>query len=169
MIELTQALVKSLLNYDPITGRLIHLVDRRPRGKAGEPAGWVNSRGYCRVSIEGVNLPANKIIWLWMTGTYPTEDVDHKDRNRANDVWSNLRLASRSKNLTNQGKKSNNTSGYKGVGSRGNSHAVRLRVNGKSTYFGSYPTAIEAAHAYDVEALKHNGEFAVTNKSLGLL
>ena len=169
MTELTQLLVKALLNYDPLTGELTHAVDRRPTGKAEEPAGWVNQRGYHRVSVEGKNLPANRVIWLWMTGVYPTLDVDHKDRQRANNVWSNLRLATRSNNLINQGRKPNNTSGYKGVLSRGDSHIVRLRIAGKTKYFGSYPTAVQAAHAYDVVAVKHNGEFAVTNKSLGLV
>lgn len=169
MSKLTQSLVKTLLNYDPLTGALTHAVDRRPTGKAGEPAGWVNQRGYHRVSVEGKNLPTNKVIWLWMTGTYPVLDVDHKDRHRANNVWTNLRLATRTDNLINQGKKPNNTSGYKGVSSRGSSHMVRLRIAGEIKHFGSYPTAIQAAHAYDVVAVKHNGEFAVTNKSLGLV
>lgn len=169
MTILTQHKVRSLLGYDPLTGHLTHLINRPPTGVAGEPAGWVTGRGYVRVTVEGVNLPANKVIWLWMTGVYPVEDVDHKDRNRSNNVWLNLRLATRSENLTNQGKKPNNASGFKGVSTRGNSHMVRLRIAGKSTIIGSYPSAEEAAAAYDVAALKHYGEFAVTNHSLGLI
>lgn len=169
MTELTQQQVRKLLDYDPVTGKVTHLVNRPPFGLAGEPAGWVNSRGYFRVSIEGLDLPGHKVIWLWMTGTYPVGDIDHEDRNRSNNKWDNLRLATRSQNLTNQGKKPNNRSGFKGVSSRGNSHTARVRIGGKPKIIGSFPSAKEAATAYDIAAVASYGEFAVTNLSLGLL
>ena len=62
MTILTQHKVRSLLGYDPLTGHLTHLINRPPTGVAGEPAGWVTGRGYVRVTVEGVNLPANKVI-----------------------------------------------------------------------------------------------------------
>lgn len=37
-----------------------------------------------------------------MTGEWPEEDIDHVDRNRANNVWENLRAVSRSANLHNK-------------------------------------------------------------------
>ena len=39
----------------------------------------------------------------------------------------------------------------------------------KRIYLGSYRTARVAARAYDNAALKYHGEFALTNKMLGLL
>ena len=104
-----------------------------------------------------------------MTGFYPAEDIDHIDGNRSNNIWTNLRLATRRQNLMNQGKRPNNHSGFKGVTSRGNSYAVRFRANGKIVWVGSFPTAKEAAEAYDREVVKHQGDFAKTNRALGLL
>ena len=168
MRNLTHKQVVELFNYDPITGALTHR-QKSARGSVGEEAGWVNSRGYHRVSIEGVEYAAHKVIWLLVTGTHPVTDIDHEDNNRANNAWKNLRPATRSQNLMNQGKRSNNASGYKGVTSRGNSHSVRFRSNGKVIHAGSYPSALEAAQAYDREVVKHQGQFAKTNKSLGLI
>lgn len=161
MTALTQNQVRKALNYDQLTGSLTH--------KSGKAAGWVTDRGYVRVSVKGKIYPATKVIWLWMTGIWPEKDVDHRDRNRANNAWSNLRLATRCMNLVNQGLKHNNRSGFKGVTSRGNSHSVKLRVNKEIVSLGSFPSAIEAAIAYDKAATHHHGEFAVTNKSLGLI
>jgi hypothetical protein len=105
----------------------------------------------------------------WMTGVIPSQDIDHEDRHRANNVWTNLREGSRSQNLTNQGLKHNNRSGFKGVTSRGNSHSVRFRVNRKVIHIGSFSTAKQAAEVYDWEVVKYQGVYAKTNKSLGLL
>lgn len=169
MIELNPVELRKLFNYDPLTGILTNAIDRPPFGKIGVEAGWVNSRGYHRVSVHGQDLPAHVVIWVMMTNSYPLGDIDHIDRNRSNNIWANLRLASRCQNLVNQGKKPNNRSGFKGVTSRGNSHSVRFRINGKIVHIGSFKTAKEAAEAYDREVVKQQGDFAKTNRALGLL
>jgi hypothetical protein len=161
--------LREIFNYDPVTGVLTYAKDMPRRGKVGDVCGGVNSRGYRRVSVRGVSCPAHVVIWLWMTGSLPKEDIDHIDGNRSNNSWDNLRSASRSQNLMNQGVKFNNTSGFKGVCSRGNSHSVRFRINGKVVHIGSFNTAEEAASVYDQEVVKHQGVFAKTNRSLGLI
>lgn len=168
MTKPTQELLRSLFHYDPVTGILTYAINVR-RGRAGAEAGWINLRGYRKVSIRGREYPAHVLIWVWMTGVYPTVDVDHEDRNRANNIWTNLRLATRSQNLTNQGTKFNNSSGFKGVSSRGNSHSASFRLNKGIVYLGSFSTAEEAARAYDREVVKLQGPFTRTNHSLGLL
>ena len=169
MIEYNANKFRELFVYDPLTGKLLNVISRPPRGKIGAEAGWVNSQGYYRVSVHGRDLPGHVVIWVMMTGSYPAEDIDHIDGNRSNNIWTNLRLATRRQNLMNQGKRPNNRSGFKGVTSRGNSHSVRFRANGKVIHIGSFPTAKEAAEAYDREVVKHQGDFAKTNRALGLL
>ena len=152
--------IRSYFDYDPNSGEL---------SRKGKVCGWLQQNGYIYVSIHGVEYRANRVIWFWMTGQWPTNDVDHENNKRSDNRWVNLRDATRSQNLINQGTKFNNKSGYKGVTSRGNSHIVRLRINGIPVCFGSYPTALEAAKSYDQEAIKHHGQFAKTNKMLGLI
>jgi hypothetical protein len=98
--------------------------------------------------------------------TDPKILVDHKDRNATLDNReSNLRIATVAQNCHNQGLRTNNTSGFKGVyfdRTKGRWRA-RIQVNGKSTPLGYFATSIEAARAYNEAAVKFHGEFAVVN------
>lgn len=96
------------------------------------------------------------------------EVVDHIDRNPCNNKRSNLRGATKSQNGANRRSNRNNTSGYKGVIIRGgdtapNKYRARIKLNYKGVHLGSFPTAEEAARAYDRAAIEAWGEFAVTN------
>lgn len=166
---ITQDKAREYFRYDPISGELIHNRNAPPKAKKGDKAGSISKTGYRYISIQGKLYKAHQIIWVIQTGFPPEGDIDHIDRNRLNNSWENLRECSRSQNLINQGKKPNSKQKFKGVVSRGNSHLVRLRVNGIQKYFGSYASAEEAARVYDLKAVEFNGEFALTNKSLGLL
>lgn len=99
-----------------------------------------------------------------MTGEWPEKQVEHKDINRANNAWSNLRLATQTNNNANHPKRSDNTSGFKGVGTTkaGRSFA-QIRFKGQHYYLGAYDTAEEAARVYDAKLIEFHGEFARTN------
>lgn len=92
--------------------------------------------------------------------------VDHIDRNPLNCTRSNLRLATTKENSRNRGNRSDNISGYKGVGYRGDNDCWRARIvsdTGRRISIGSFSSPEEAATAYDEYALKIFGEFAVLN------
>lgn len=91
--------------------------------------------------------------------------VDHKDGNGLNNVRDNLRICSTSQNSHNTRMASNNTSGYKGVSwNKGNKKfQAHIAVNGKKIYIGQFSTAVDAARAYDREAVKLHGEYANIN------
>jgi hypothetical protein len=84
--------------------------------------------------------------------------MDHKNLNRADDRWSNLREATASQNQANILKKSSNTSGAKGVCWRKDSRKwqAQICINGKRRYLGSFDTR-EAAAAYAAAAKEHFG------------
>jgi len=50
-----------------------------------------------------------------MTGEWPATTIDHKDRVRSNNRWSNLRLATKQQQQENRSRARNNTSGVTGV------------------------------------------------------
>lgn len=165
----TQVRLHYLFDYDPITGVLTHKNPQSNRVKQGDVVGCVGAAGYRYISIDGCLYRAHVAIWAYVTGHWPNNDVDHEDRNRDNNCWTNLREGTRSQNLMNQARKFNNTSGFKGVTSRGNSHSVRFRTDKGIVHIGSFKTAIEAAEVYDREVVKYQGQFSKTNKQLGLI
>lgn len=89
--------------------------------------------------------------------------VDHIDRDKLNNTRSNLRICNKSQNGMNRNKQSDNTSGYKGVFKHKSGWLSKIKKDGVQIYIGLYKTAEQAAKAYDEEAKKQFGEFAVTN------
>jgi len=92
--------------------------------------------------------------------------VDHKDTNKLNNSFLNLRLATQSQNMSNRGKQVVNTSGYKGVRFHkptGKWQAY-IKVNYKQKHLGLFEFIEDAAFAYNQAALKFHGEFAYLNE-----
>lgn len=90
---------------------------------------------------------------------------DHKNRYGLDNQRQNLRCATASQNSFNQGIRSNNKSGFKGVS--WNSHAgkwqVFIRGNGVRLYLGIYASIKKAAFVYDDAAKLLHGDFARLN------
>jgi hypothetical protein len=91
--------------------------------------------------------------------------IDHIDGDGLNNQKSNLRIGTHQQNIMNRTKQRNNTSGYKGVSfdKSTNKFVAQIGYNKKGIHIGSFKTAILAARAYDVEAIKYHGEFANLN------
>jgi hypothetical protein len=93
-------------------------------------------------------------------------EIDHKDRNKLNNLEINLRICLHSENGKNQKTSSNNTSGYKGVYWKKTSKKwkVLIRVNNQLVYIGCFTIKEDAAKAYNKAAIKYYGEFAGLNE-----
>lgn len=97
-------------------------------------------------------------------------EVDHINHNPLDNRKSNLRICTMAENRKNIPLSIRNTTGYKGIywDTQCNCWRAKININGKSHCIGRYETPTKAAQAYDIEAIKQYGEFAATNKSLGL-
>lgn len=93
------------------------------------------------------------------------EVVDHKDRDGLNNCRTNLRRCGQPGNVANGIRRTNNTSGYKGVSwARGSRKwAASLRKNYVRRHLGLFVDPADAARAYDAAALEAFGEFARLN------
>lgn len=97
--------------------------------------------------------------------------VDHVNHDTLDNRKENLRLCSFSGNQANQSIVKRNTSGFKGVSwSRENKKwRASIKVNLKARYLGFFDSATDAARAHDMAAVEAFGEFALTNKMMGLV
>ncbi len=146
--DLTQARLKELMHYNPKTGVLMWLEHRGGKAKAGTEAGAL-SVGYVRPMVDGQRYLAQRLIWLYMTGEWPPTQVDHEDRDRANNRWTNLRLATKKQNGENRNPHKRSTTGFRGVSFDKNCEKYRATIfhNGKRYFQGSHDTIIEAVAA----------------------
>lgn len=159
---ITQTQLHAELDYDPDTG-VFTWRNARPGVRQGAEAGRVSpSHGYRDITLWGRQYRANRLAFMWMRGAWPNGDAEHKDRDKANNRWANLRDATRSQNMANVGLRSNNKSGVSGVvwdADRGKWRA-QLRVAGIKTNLGRFDTIDEAATVVRDAAIKQWGEFA---------
>lgn len=83
---------------------------------AGKDAGRKNKKEYLQVAINGVRYMSHRIIYkMHFIEIDKLQEVDHRNGIHFDNVPSNLRLATRSKNQFNATKRIDNTSGIKGV------------------------------------------------------
>ena len=112
-------------------------------------------------------LRLHRIIMARMLGRalVKGEFVDHIDMDKLNNQRANLRLASSSQNHCNIGKRSNNTSGYKGVtfNKAMRKWVAQIRYQAKQISIWYFDTAEAAAKAYNDKAREIHGEFARLN------
>lgn len=94
-------------------------------------------------------------------------DTDHINGNKRDNRRCNLRLATRSQNIINSGKRSDNTSGYTGVYyQKENKKWVSLiSVNKENINLGSFENIEQAAQARREASIRYYGEFAYGDNS----
>lgn len=128
----------------------------------------VGKNGYLYVLLWVKSKPVkryvHRLLWEAFNGIISKElQIDHIDGNRQNNKFSNLRLASPHQNSCNH--KIRPGREYKGVHQENRSKRwiSSIGVDNTTKYLGSYDSAMQAAVAYDLAAIKHYGEFANTN------
>lgn len=152
------ARLRELLSYEAETGEFVRR-KRRRGASLGSIAGYITDAGYRYICIDKKYYRAGHLAWLWMTGAWPEVEIDHKDRVSSNDAWSNLRLATRSQNLTNRRVMSNNLLGIKGVSFTWGKYRAAIYVNRKAIRLGAFDNPEDAAAAVRAGGLKYHGEF----------
>lgn len=143
---LTQAKLKELLYYDPVTGVFTWLASRSGV-KAGDTAGSIDKTdGYRQIRINLTSYRAHRLAWLYVHGYFPEHGLDHRDRTRDHDWIDNLREVSQQCNLRNAGIRKDNTSGVKGVNwyKRGGKWRAQITINSKQNHLGYYNCFDEA-------------------------
>ena len=151
---LTKDYLITILRYDPDTGNFWWKENRNNKQHLNGPAGsMTSSRGTHRISIciDKKKYLAHRLAWFYITGEWPSDEIDHIDGNGLNNRWNNLREADRYLNNQNLRKcKKHNGSGLLGAW-RCNDRdkwESSIRVNGKHIHLGRFSTAWDAHQAY---------------------
>jgi hypothetical protein len=153
--------VRELVKYDKETGAFTWKVYRGGKAKAGTPAGSIRCDGYRAICIDLYSFQASRLAWLLVTGQDPgTLDIDHINGDVSDNRFCNLRLATEAQNCANRKKRSDNTSGFKGVYAMGKKWAAQICAGSQKKYLGVFDTPELAHAAYISHAAVMHGEFA---------
>lgn len=117
------------------------------RLKVGDPAGYIDGRGYLRTNFDGSMKANHIIIWTMHFGEPDPElCLDHIDRDKLNNKLENLREITRTQNNLNSDTR---------ILARGTSYdktrnkwKAQISFENKNTLIGRYDTEQEAHEAY---------------------
>jgi hypothetical protein len=163
MSQLTPDQIKQLLSYDPTTGVFVWRArDGWRNNRAGRVAGVIGKDGYARIATHHKSYLAHRLAWAYVYGAWPTQWLDHINRNRADNRITNLREASTLTNAQNTPRYQNNKSGCKGVYARSwGKWEAYITVAKKRIYLGVHETfdaARDARRKAQDELFTHAGE-----------
>ena len=155
----------------PLTKGMVALVDDEDyealaaRRWFGQPS--QNGRSSYAVTKVGYGRTGTRSVYMHqlILGTgEPGMEIDHKNRNGLDNQRANLRWATKAQQRANQAVRKDSQSGFKGVNLlRGKYWAAHIREDGRQRHLGYFPTAEDAARAYDARARELFGEFAALN------
>ena len=132
----------------------------RKGAKWNAVAGTVNSNGYRRVSVDYKLYYVHQLIYFFHHGYIPKK-IDHIDGDRLNNKIENLREVTDSENMQNARKRTDNSTGFKGVSlTRNKRFRAYITVNKKQKWLGVYDSPEEAYGKYCIASKQFFGEFA---------
>jgi hypothetical protein len=137
------------LAYNAATGEFRWREGQRHAGKiAGTITTTMQGSKYRLIKVEGKLYYAHRLAWLYVTGAWPKDQIDHINRDGLDNRWVNLREATATQNTVNRVMPRER----KGEGVRNvyfnrskHLHQVRLQINGKREFFGNFKSAEDAA------------------------
>lgn len=159
--NLTQQELMTFVTYDPDTGEFTRISTRQHTRWEGKRAGS-DYKNYTRISVNGMLYLAHRLAWLYMTGEFPTCEIDHINRNPLDNRWCNLRLATSTQQKANTKVHRDTYSGLKGVSwfKRDSKWRAYGRRGDKQIHLGYFDSKEEAYEAYKKFALNEYGEYA---------
>ena len=143
----TQKALLNVFDYNRITGTLTYK-QTTASGKQGELATFNHIRGYLSVCIGRTQYLAHRLIFMMVTGNWPTNHIDHINHIKHDNRWENLRDVAQEDNNRNMPKRLNSKTGVLGVSldKPTGKYRAHISVKGKAKHLGLFET-VDAAKA----------------------
>lgn len=160
-MQLTQSRLKELVRYEPETGLFYRLVSRCAQAPEGSIAGAHGGRGWLQFMVDRRMYKAHRLAWLYMTGSFPAEQIDHINGNRSDNRWCNLREATPYQNAINRARPRTNTSGVSGVTfyKRNGKWGAHITAHKQRCFLGLFDNIEAATQARRQAEIELFGEF----------
>lgn len=157
---LTASKARELLDYNPETGVFRRKLSGHGR-VAGQIAGTKQKDGYLQFSVDGRMYFAHRVAWLYVTGSWPTEQIDHINGVGTDNRFANLREATGAQNQWNKGRKAGSLSGLKGVAWNAalGKWQAQIKADKKAVYLGVFNCPTVAHFAYVRASHALHGKF----------
>lgn len=145
---ITQECLKSILYYNENTGEFTWLCNNKSKKVKECIAGCIHHSGYKVIKINKKLYPAHRLVWLYVYGNLPQNQIDHINGIRNDNRIENLR------DFTIRENGQNRVEHRKGklVGVTYNKEHKKWRsqiqISGQRYHLGYYSTEIEAHNAY---------------------
>lgn len=151
--HITQQQLREVLSYDQETGVFVWLIRTSNRTDVGREAGNVNPDGYRVIGVLGRLCKAQRLAWLYVTGSWPKGVIDHKDGDRGNNCFANLRDVSLTTNNQNMRRvpahnRSTGVLGVTRVKNKAKPFLAQISVNNRNKCLGAFATVDEAHSCY---------------------
>ena len=152
----TQERLKELLHYCPDTGVFTWIKARRGVSLRRD-AGCTMAEGYRYIQIDSKLYRSHRLAFLYMTGKFPEDQIDHINQVRDDNRWKNLRPVTHQENHRNRGIGKGNTSGFVGVcWSKANRKwNAYITIDGKSKSLGFFEVKEGAVSARKAANIKY--------------
>jgi len=143
--------MRALLRYEPETGIFRWLGRSTPnaRVRAEDQAGYVRPDGYRCVVIDSIAYLAHRLAWFYMTGAWPTAEIDHRNGSKDDNSWINLRHVAHQLNTQNRrSHEKGNLVGLLGVDIKQGKYRAQIVSAGKKLHLGYFTNRADAHQAY---------------------
>ena len=127
----------------------------------GKEAGNVRTdrwgKSYRIVIFMGLNFMCHRIAWAIKHSEWPSDQIDHRNRDGLDNRIENLRVVTNAINARNTRRKNKASSGHRGVRwhTIGKKWNARIKINGKDISLGLYVNIEDAIAARRSADIKH--------------
>jgi len=145
--------IRKWWRYDPQTGLVLWRAKApKSRRVAGDVVGFISSQGYRVARVKRKEIKLHRVAWFLHYGEWPALQVDHINRDRADNRIENLRLATNQENARNKGQ-----SGLRRPSWNRKKWEARITHNYKTIPLGSYDCFAHALRARRAAEAKYWG------------